>query len=285
MFSAVKIEIRGGLCYTASDTPEVPMSSAVPCQKEVEHRYGPNVHILDDPYMRTLLAELCMPKTMQPRLNWLLQSLYDGLLRAVLNNEFPRKVWSVVTRMKREYRAEMLDTGTQVVSVDLARAGIKPSMICYELLSTVLDPAGVRQDHVIINRVVNEAGEVTGAAISGTKIGGPVEDRIVLLPDPMGATGSSLREVVRHYREQADGKPRRIISLNLIVTPEFLKRMTDDEPELRVYAFRVDRGLSPRDVLEKMPGEDWGRERGLDEHDYIVPGAGGLGEVLNNALR
>mgnify|MGYP001117874587 CR=1 FL=1 len=75
------------------------------------------------------------------------------------------------------------------------------------------------------------------------------------------------------------------LGLNLIVTPEFLRRVTTDVPELQVYAYRVDRGLSPADVLTKAPGQDWDRERGLDDHDYIVPGAGGLGEVLNNALR
>ena len=138
--------------------------SRTPSQRELDHRYGPNIHLLDDPYMRSLLAELSQPQTVQPRLNWLLQSLYDGLLRAVLNNEFPCKMASIVTRMGAEYRAEMLDPSTRVISVDIARAGIKPSMICYDLLSTVLDPAGVRQDHIIMNRVTNEAGVVTGAA-------------------------------------------------------------------------------------------------------------------------
>lgn len=253
--------------------------------REVAHHYGPRVHVLDDPYMRTLLAELCMPATVQPRLNWLLQSLYDGLVRASINDLFPKKIRSVRTRMGAEYRAEMLDPGTEVVTVDIARAGIKPSLVCFELLSTVLDPAGVRQDHVIMNRTTDAAGAVTGAAISGTKVGGPVDGKILLFPDPMGATGSSLSEVVRWYQDHGEGTPARCISLNLIVTPEFLRKVTRDCPELDVYCWRVDRGLSPADVLAKAPGLDWDRERGLDSHDYIVPGAGGLGEVLNNALR
>jgi uracil phosphoribosyltransferase len=36
--------------------------------------------------------------------------------------------------------------------------------------------------------------------------------------------------------------------------------------------------------LQTVPGELWGEERGLDDHHYIVPGAGGLGEVLNNSF-
>ncbi|MGH7280580.1 MAG: uracil phosphoribosyltransferase, partial [Polyangiaceae bacterium] len=39
----------------------------------------------------------------------------------------------------------------------------------------------------------------------------------------------------------------------------------------------------PGDVLATVPGTRWEEERGLDEHQYIVPGAGGVGEILNNA--
>ena len=48
-------------------------------------------------------------------------------------------------------------------------------------------------------------------------------------------------------------------------------------------AYRLDRGLSAPDVLETLPGTRWDEERGLDAHSYIIPGAGGLGEVLNNS--
>ncbi|MEI8254618.1 MAG: hypothetical protein WCJ30_03005, partial [Deltaproteobacteria bacterium] len=37
------------------------------------------------------------------------------------------------------------------------------------------------------------------------------------------------------------------------------------------------------DVLATVPGTHPDRERGLDDRQYIVPGAGGLGELLNNA--
>ena len=52
----------------------------------------------------------------------------------------------------------------------------------------------------------------------------------------------------------------------------------------RVYALRLDRGLSDDDVLQTVPGTYWDRERGLTDHQYIVPGGGGLGEVLNNSF-
>jgi uracil phosphoribosyltransferase len=71
--------------------------------------------------------------------------------------------------------------------------------------------------------------------------------------------------------------------MNLIVTPEFLRRVTTDVPDAIVYALRVDRGLSAPDVRASVPGERWDEERGLNDSQYIVPGAGGVGEVLNNA--
>jgi uracil phosphoribosyltransferase len=52
---------------------------------------------------------------------------------------------------------------------------------------------------------------------------------------------------------------------------------------LVVYTARLDRGLSDPDVLASEPGTHWDRERGLDEKSYIVPGAGGMGEVINNS--
>ena len=50
-----------------------------------------------------------------------------------------------------------------------------------------------------------------------------------------------------------------------------------------VYAVRLDRGLSPPDVLQTKPGERWDEENGLNELQYIVPGGGGFGELMNNA--
>ena len=79
------------------------------------------------------------------------------------------------------------------------------------------------------------------------------------------------------------GTPRKIIALHLIVTPEYLRRMTKDHPDVVVYAVRLDRGLSPPKVLGTMPGTRWDEERGLDDHQYIVPGGGGFGEIMNNA--
>ena len=124
---------------------------------------------------------------------------------------------------------------------------------------------------------------MVGSNIGGAKIGGDVDDAIVLFPDPMGATGGSLSTAIEMYKKKVPGKMRKIICLHLIVTPEYVRRITTDHPDVAIYALRLDRGLSPAEVFGTAPGELWEKERGLDDRQYIVPGGGGMGEVMNNA--
>ena len=255
---------------------------------ELEHRYGSQVHLLADPYLLGVLARLGAKGTIQPEVNRLVVELYRGLACAVLNAEFPRTVAEVPTRMidlhaEGVFRGQLVDPATRAVTVNIARGGTLPSHTVYDLLNATLDPHLVRQDHVVMSRRLGVGEQVVGAGISGMKIGGDVEGAFLLFPDPMGATGASLSLAVETYKTKVKGTPRRILALHLIVTPEYLRAMTRDHPEVVVYAVRLDRGLSPPEVMGTVPGTLWDEERGLDPHQYIVPGAGGLGEVLNNA--
>jgi uracil phosphoribosyltransferase len=181
------------------------------------------------------------------------------------------------------YRGQVIDPQTRVVTVNIARAGTLPSQICFDTLNQLLDPAGVRQDHLLMARTVDEALQVTGAAVGASKIGGPIDGRIVLFPDPMGATGSSLSKAVSVYKNLVSGRAAKYIAIHLIITPEYLRRLSNDHPDLLIYAVRLDRGLSPPRVFDTAPGTHWDEERGLNEHQYIVPGGGGFGEIMNNA--
>lgn len=255
---------------------------------EIDHRYGENVHLLDDPLAWTQLARLCARETMQPEVGRLVRVLYERLSEVVLAAEFPRTRVDIPTRMvssspEAVYRGLAVARATKAVTVGIARAGTMPSQIVYDLLNEVLDPAGVRQDHLFMSRTTDADGRVTGATWHDAKIGRDVEGRIILFPDPMGATGSSMISAIEHYKTRLEGAPARCITMHLIVTPEYLKNVLAAHPDVVVYALRLDRGLSASDVLATAPGTRWSEERGLDEHQYIVPGAGGVGELLNNA--
>ena len=255
----------------------------------LEHRYGENVTILDSPALNGLLAQLSARDTVQPRINQLLRRLYAALFRSVIDSEAATVETVTETRMaeytdKGVARVTAPDPAERWVLVDLARAGMIPAEVCFDLANELVDPANVRVDHVFINRQTDENEQVTGTRITGNKIGGEVDDAILVFPDPMGATGSSIRDAVRLYQREVEGTPRRIVCAHLIVTPEYLRKVADELPEVRVHALRLDRGLSSEEILETIPGERWEEERGLNDRQYIVPGAGGLGEVINNSF-
>ena len=214
--------------------------------------------------------------------------LYEKLSEMVLAAEFPRTRVAVPTRMvvsspEAVYRGVAIDPSTKCVTVGIARAGTMPSQIVYDLLNTVLDPEGVRQDHLFMSRATDAHGRVVGATWHDAKIGRDVEGRILIVPDPMGATGTSIDSALSHYKTKLEGTPKKCITMHLVVTPEFLRAIQKSHPDTVVYALRLDRGLSPERILSTPPGKHWDEERGLDEHQYIVPGAGGVGEILNNA--
>jgi uracil phosphoribosyltransferase len=256
---------------------------------EIEHRYGAAVHVLADPLSLALLGKLCARETVQPEVSRLLVELYRTLMHEVIAAEFPRRRVTITTRMIEHtehgvWSGEAIDTSTRTVVVALARAGLVPAQITFDYLNQFLDPKEVRQDHLVLGRTTDADGHVTGAAMHGAKIGGPVDNSVLLIPDPMGATGSTITRVLDYYRAAVGGEPAKVVAVHCIVTPEYLRHVRTRHPEVIVYAMRLDRGLSAPEVLQTIPGTRWDDERGLNDHHYIVPGGGGFGEIINNAF-
>lgn len=256
---------------------------------QIQHHYGPNVHILNNPLSLSLLAQLCAKTTEQPEITRLVMELYRTLVYEVVAGEFPRCQAVVPTRMEEFtergiWRGEMINPKTRSVVVALARAGLLPSQFTYDFLNHVLPPKNVRQDHLALARNIDATGQVIGADLYASKIGGSVEGTFLLIPDPMGATGSTVGQVLNHYQQAGHGSPAKILAMHLIITPEYLRFIQNHYAHVQVYALRLDRGLSSEEVLQTIPGTHWQQERGLTKHQYIVPGAGGLGEILNNSF-
>ncbi|MBT6325794.1 MAG: uracil phosphoribosyltransferase [Bdellovibrionales bacterium] len=256
---------------------------------EIEHSYGSNVHIISNPVVQTILARLSRPETVQPLISSYIEKLYNILLLEVINNHFPKKNVSWDTRMKDltpkgVFEGEIINSESKAICVDLARAGTLPSEVCYRELHNLIDPKNIRQDHIYINRKVDEEGRVVGVNFTGSKIGGGQNDSIVLLPDPMGATGSSLSYVLDEYKNKVDGKAKKYIAMHIIIAPEYIKLLQNNHPDLEIYTLRLDRGLSEKKALDSSPGTFPELEKGLTDTQYIVPGAGGVGEILNNSF-
>lgn len=255
---------------------------------EIEHKYGENVHILANPYLQTLLAKLGRPETEQPLLNNYVQTLYRHLFSAAVNICFPTENVSWETRMKEfnpegVFEGDVVSPKSKAVVVNLARAGTYPSHLCYDELNYLIEPKNIRQDHFYLNRKVDDEGKVVGVDVSGSKIGGGQDGAVVFYPDPMGATGGSLSHCVTHYKENVPGKAHKYVALHIIVTPEYIQRMSKDHPDVKIISIRLDRGLSDTETLKTIPGTNPEKEKGLNDNQYIVPGAGGVGEILNNS--
>lgn len=271
-----------------SNMPDQTYATALPPGTGAPHLYGPNVVLHAEPWALTLLARLGAPETHQPEVGRLATRLFEFLFSKVASTELTTEVASVSTRMTarhpdQAYEGVVIPAEQRVVVVDVARAGILSSQLFYDRFNELLAPGGVRQDHMFVSRVTDGAGAVTGSSVAGAKIGGTVDGAVFVIPDPMGATGGSLCEVLDHYLRSGFGQPKRVVFVHLIVTPEYVRNVHLRHPDVRIHAIRLDRGLSSARALSSLPGTFPGEERGLDDHQYIVPGAGGLGEVLNNS--
>ncbi|HEX6812386.1 MAG TPA: uracil phosphoribosyltransferase [Planctomycetota bacterium] len=254
----------------------------------LDHRYGRNVLVFDDPFLSTLLLQIGSPQTGTAQLPALVRTAYKRLVQEVLACDFPLREQRAPTRMTaQEPRAfvqgQHLCRDTRLVICAVIRAGILPAQACYEAAVEVLPPENVRLDFLNMSRVTDSQHQVTGVRLDGSKLGGTVDDALVLIPDPMGATGGTICRAVEIYREFGGARALGIVAAHLMVTPEAIQRVTSAHPGVRIYAGRLDRGLSTARALAAEPGTWPDEERGLNDVQYIVPGAGGMGELLTNS--
>ncbi len=252
------------------------------------HGYGPRVHILEDAWSAAATAKLSSPECTHTELVQVVRALTTRLATTAFGRELPVVERAVTTRMAEKHgalgtwRGGAVDPAAQVVVLDVIRGGIIPSQTCFELLSLVHPIEHLRLDHLNMQRVAGDDGRVDRVELTGSKVGGSIEGSTLVIPDPMGATGGTILRALEHLKA-AHGMPSRLILIPLICTPEFLRAVLTLDVDLSVYTARVDRGMSDRDVLASPLGARWAEERGLDDEDYIVPGAGGVGEVLNHS--
>lgn len=84
-----------------------------------------------------------------------------------------------------------------------------------------------------------------------------IEERIVIVVDPMLATGGSASDAISKLKERGVNSIRLMC---LVAAPEGVKKVQEDHPDVDIYAAALD---------EK-----------LNEHAYIVPGLGDAGDRL-----
>lgn len=89
------------------------------------------------------------------------------------------------------------------------------------------------------------------------KLPAPIEQRTIVVVDPMLATGGSGSDAVSMIKQHG-GKTIKFMSI--IAAPEGLKRLHGDHPDVQIYVGHLDRCLN--------------------EHAYICPGLGDAGDRI-----
>lgn len=84
-----------------------------------------------------------------------------------------------------------------------------------------------------------------------------IEDKVVILLDPMLATGGSASAAISALKQRG---VRRIKLMSIIGAPEGVKRLQKDHPDVQIYLAQLDRELN--------------------EHKYILPGLGDAGDRI-----
>jgi uracil phosphoribosyltransferase len=137
--------------------------------------------------------------------------------------------------------------GKKLVFVSILRAG---TGILDGMLSVV---PGARVGHIGLYRDP----KTLVAVEYYFKMPGDLEERDVVIVDPMLATGNSAIAAVDRLKECA---PKSIKFVCLLTCPEGVAAMQEAHPDVPIYTAAVDRQL--------------------DEHGYILPGLGDAGDRI-----
>ena len=86
-----------------------------------------------------------------------------------------------------------------------------------------------------------------------------LRDKIVLIPDPMLATGGTMELVLEEVLKE---NPKKVKTLHCVSAPEGLERISKKFPQVDIYTIAIDRGL--------------------DENGFIIPGLGDAGDRAFN---
>ncbi len=84
-----------------------------------------------------------------------------------------------------------------------------------------------------------------------------VQDKIVVVADPMLATGNTMNAILDEIKTH--GTPKRLVIFNVIASKKGIKKVMDRHPEVEIYTCSV--------------------EKELNKEGYIVPGLGDAGDI------
>ncbi len=206
------------------------------------------LHVLDHPLITHKLSIMRNKKTGSKDFRQLLEEV-AMLMGYELTRDLPLEeigIETPVTRMK----AKMI-SGKKLAVVPILRAGLG-------MVDGLLDLIPVAKvGHIGLYRDPETHEPVEYYC----KLPPDIHERIVILVDPMLATGGSAADAISLLKQRGC---KNIRFMCLVSAPEGVKKVMDEHPDVDIYTAALD-------------------ER-LNEHAYIVPGLGDAGDRIFGTL-
>ena len=206
-----------------------------------------NLHIVDHPLVQSLLTELRRIDTPPARFRSLVHRI-TTLMAFEVTKDFALRLEPVETPLT-ERPLPLLDVGP-VTIVPILRAGLG----MMDPLLDLLPSASVGMLGLQRNPRTHEPEEYYA------KMPADLNQSLVLLVDPMLATGGSAVDALRSLKSKGC---ERIIMMNILAAPEGVAAVQQAFPTVPFYVAAVDECLN--------------------EHAYIVPGLGDAGDRYFNS--
>ncbi len=204
----------------------------------------PNVMRVDHPLVQHKLTLLRDRRTPTPQFRQLAREI-SLLLGYEVTRSFPLETVEIDTPLERTEAARLAGKEPCFVSILRAGNGILDGLL--DLVpSAPVGHIGLYRDHATLQPVEYYV-----------KLPEDVHDRLVVLVDPMLATGNSACAALALLKRAG---VRQIRFVCLIAAPEGLTVFQAAHPDVPVFTAGIDRGL--------------------DEHGYIHPGLGDAGDRL-----
>ena len=203
-----------------------------------------NLHVIDHPLIQHKLTIMRQIETGPKEFRELLDEI-TTLMGYEITRDFPLKDIEIETPLCK-MTGKAVD-GKKVAIVPILRAGL--GMV--DGLLSLIPVAKV--GHIGLYRDP----ETHTPVVYYCKLPTDIEERFVIVVDPMLATGGSASDAVAMLKEQG---VKNIRLMCLVGAPEGVKKMQEDHPDVDIYIASLD---------EK-----------LNEHCYILPGLGDAGDRL-----
>jgi len=202
------------------------------------------LHVIDHPMIQHKLTIMRRKETGSKDFRELLKEI-SMLMGYELSRELPLSEIEIETPMKK-MKSKVI-SGKKLAIVPILRAGLGMVDGLLSLMPVAkVGHIGLYRDH-----------ETCKPVFYYCKLPFDIEQREVIVCDPMLATGGSASDAIRMLKEN-NCSPIRLMCL--VAAPEGVKKLQEDHPDVDIYTAAYDESL--------------------DENAYILPGLGDAGDRI-----